>query len=195
MSGGRPAVLPIAAAALALLGGCERARQDMYDQPRYKPLAEAVAADGSSSARPLPEGSVVHARGAIADTSSGTLGVSTAIAEREAGSAASQPYALTRALLRRGRERYTIWCTPCHSATGDGDGRIVRRGFPRPPSLHDERLHQAGDRQLFDTITRGYGVMAPYDDVISAPDRWAIVAYVRALQLSQGAAPAQAAGR
>src|SRR5205814_4417591 len=94
---------------------------------------------------------------------------------------------VTPQLLRRGQQRYTIYCVPCHSALGDGDGPVVRRGFPRPPSYHEPQLREAPDRRLFDVITEGYGIMASYADRVPADDRWAIVAYIRALQLSQHA--------
>jgi mono/diheme cytochrome c family protein len=89
------------------------------------------------------------------------------------------------ALLHRGQERYTIYCAPCHSPVGDGDGMMPRRGFPHPPSYHDDRLRQAPDRHFYDVMTNGYGIMRPYADRVPPEDRWAIVAYIRALQLSQ----------
>jgi mono/diheme cytochrome c family protein len=95
------------------------------------------------------------------------------------------------ALLQRGQERYSIYCLPCHSPVGDGDGRVVRRGFPRPPNYHEERLRAAPDQHFFDVITHGYGVMHSYADRVPPQDRWAIVAYIRALQLSQHAEVAQ----
>jgi mono/diheme cytochrome c family protein len=92
---------------------------------------------------------------------------------------------MTMQVLQRGRERFDIFCAPCHSPVGDGDGMVARRGFPHPPSYHDERLRSAPDRHFFDVMTQGYGVMKPYANRIDARDRWAIVAYIRALQLSQ----------
>ena len=88
-------------------------------------------------------------------------------------------------LLHRGQERFNIYCAPCHSPVGDGDGMVVRRGFPAPPSYHIDRLRQAPARDFYDVMTNGYGVMRPYSDRVSPEDRWAIVAYIRALQLSQ----------
>jgi mono/diheme cytochrome c family protein len=96
-----------------------------------------------------------------------------------------------RGLLARGRQRYEIYCLPCHSPVGDGDGPVVRRGFPHPPSYHAPRLRDAPDRHFFDVITNGYGIMHPYADRVAPPDRWAIVAYIRALQLSQHAQASQ----
>ena len=97
------------------------------------------------------------------------------------------PYPVDLALLKRGQDRYMIYCVPCHSPAGDGDGLVVRRGFPPPPSYHQDRLRNAPDRHLYDVISKGYGVMVPYGDRVEPADRWAIVAFIRALQLSQHA--------
>ena len=94
---------------------------------------------------------------------------------------------LTEALLRRGREQFDVFCSPCHGRAGDGNGMIVQRGMPRPPSLDVERLRSADDQHLFDVMTSGYGIMYAYAERVPPQDRWAIVAYIRALQLSQGA--------
>jgi mono/diheme cytochrome c family protein len=175
-----------AATCVLVLPGCERGMQNMYDQPRYKPLRPSpFFADGNSS-RPLPPGTVVHSSGPFAGTSSGRVGMEDAEA-RDAASAAQHPGAVTAELLRRGQDRYTIYCAPCHSALGDGDGRIVRRGFPHPPSYHIDRLRNAPDRHLFDVMTQGYGIMYSYADRLDPRDRWAVVAYIRALQRSQQA--------
>ena len=104
------------------------------------------------------------------------------------------PPAVTLALLKRGQERFNIYCAPCHSPLGDGDGMVPRRGFPHPPSYHDERLRQAPDRHFYDVMTNGYGIMYSYADRVTPEDRWAIVAYIRALQRSQGARVASNAG-
>jgi mono/diheme cytochrome c family protein len=101
--------------------------------------------------------------------------------------AAASPPPATPALLARGRERFDIYCAPCHGLAGDGDGVIVAHGFPRPPSYHDRRLLTAPAQQLYDVITKGYGVMYSYAASVEPRDRWAIVAYVRALQLSRHA--------
>jgi hypothetical protein len=128
-----------------------------------------------------------YSQGPFAGTSSGRKGTDEVSRNIAAVDAQSNPYPVTMQLLLRGRQRYEIYCMPCHSAVGDGDGLIARRGFPHPPSYHDERLRQAPDRHFFDVVTNGYGVMYPYADRVDAPDRWAIVAYIRALQLSQHA--------
>jgi mono/diheme cytochrome c family protein len=169
-----------------LLAGCERLMRNMYDQPRLDPgEASSLFADGKAS-RPPPPGSVAHAMGDLAATSSGRHGDDVP-AQLQAAQAAMALPPVTAELLRRGQERYSIYCLPCHSPLGDGDGPIVRRGFPAPPSYHQQRLRQAPDRHFYDVITQGYGVMVPYADRVAPDDRWAIVAYIRALQLSQHA--------
>jgi mono/diheme cytochrome c family protein len=97
------------------------------------------------------------------------------------------PMQITSQVLDRGRERYDIYCSPCHGATGDGKGIVVRRGFPAPPSYHIPRLRNAPAGHFFDVMTRGYGVMYSYASRVTPEDRWAITAYIRALQLSQDA--------
>ncbi len=190
-------------AALAL-GGCERAMHDMYDQPRYKPLApSSLFADGNSARMP-PPGSMPSTEGTAADTSSGragrVIGVPAAgpalpldeqghdLAQGDVGQQRSaSPMPMTMALLQRGQERFDIDCAPCHGRSGNGDGMIVKRGFPAPPSYHSQRLREAPDSHFYQVITHGYGVMYPYADRVDPPDRWAITAYIRALQLSQHA--------
>ncbi len=95
------------------------------------------------------------------------------------------PFPVTREILERGRERYNMFCSPCHGFSGDGDGMIVQRGFRRPPSLHDDRLRTAPAGHFFDVITNGFGAMYPYGYRVPPRDRWAIIAYMRALQLSR----------
>ena len=174
--------------AVLLLAACEKARQDMYDQPKYKPLAASSLFEDGSSARTPPAAPLPYAKGPFSGTSSGRIGSEAVAKEAAAQDAPTNPYPVTPQLLVRGQERYSIYCLPCHSAVGDGDGWITRRGFPHPPSYHEERLRQAPDRHFFDVITNGYGIMYPYADRVEPADRWAIVAYIRALQLSQHAA-------
>lgn len=95
--------------------------------------------------------------------------------------------ALNLALLQRGRERFDIYCSPCHARLGDGNGMVVQRGFPQPPSFHSDRLRTAPTAHIYDVITNGYGAMYSYAGRVSPPDRWAIAAYIRALQQSQQA--------
>ena len=168
----------IAAALLAALAlaGCEKAVRNMYEGSRLKPLAPSKQFDDGAAERQPVQGTVAHARGVLAGTSSARTGAEGEVAV---------PPALTLALLQRGRERYDIHCAPCHSPLGDGDGIVARRGFPHPPSFHLDRLRAAPDRHFYDVIAEGYGVMHAHGDRIAREDRWAIVAYIRALQLSQ----------
>jgi len=92
---------------------------------------------------------------------------------------------ITRALLQRGQERFEIYCAVCHGLAGYGDGQIVQRGFPAPPSYHSDRLRRVSNQHIYDVITQGYGVMYSYAQRVAPPDRWAIVAYIRTLQASQ----------
>ena len=171
---------------LLLLSGCERVMRDMYEQPRLDPgEPSTLFPNGKASRAPVP-GTVLRAMGDLAATSSGRRG-EREVAERVAAYEATTLPPVTEQLLRRGQQRYTIYCLPCHSPVGDGDGPVVRRGFPAPPSYHQPRLREAPDRYFFEVITHGYGVMVPYADRVTPEDRWAIVAYIRALQLSQHA--------
>jgi hypothetical protein len=165
---------------LMLLAGC---RQDMHDQPRYEPLEPSTFfADGRSS-RPLVEGTV--ARGYLRlDELLNTGKVNGELSE-------TLPFAVTRELLQRGQERYNIYCTPCHDHVGNGQGMIVQRGLRPPPAFHIERLRAAPIGHFFDVITNGYGAMTNYAAEVAAADRWAIAAYIRALQLSQHAEVAE----
>jgi hypothetical protein len=167
-------------------------RQDMHDQPKYIPLrSSGLFADGRS-ARPIPAGTVP--RGHLdADTVFYT-------GKKPDGTFIDTfPFHLTKSVLLRGQQRYNTFCSPCHDRIGSGLGMVVRRGFRRPPSYHIDRLRQAPDGYFFDVITAGFGAMPDYSAEIQAADRWAIVAYIRALQLSQTATvdevPADARGQ
>ena len=172
----RPAAL--LAAALLLIGtaGCEL-RQAMYNQEKYEPLeASAFFADGMSF-RPQVEGTV--ARGQLMLDEHFYQGtVQGQLAE-------TLPVPVDRPLLARGRERYNIFCAPCHDRTGAGNGLIVQRGLKQPESFHQERLREAPVGHFYDVITNGFGVMYSYASRIPVADRWAIVAYLKVLQLSQ----------
>ena len=160
----------------ALLAGC---RADMQDQPRYEPnSASHFFADGRAD-RPSVAGAVP--RGAFHDDPPYYEG------KRDGAFVAELPIPVSKELLARGRERYDINCSPCHSRVGDGNGMIVQRGYKRPPSFHIERLRSAPAGYFFDAITHGFGVMPSYAAQVPVADRWAIVAYVRALQLSEHA--------
>jgi hypothetical protein len=156
--------------------GC---RQDMHDQPKQKPLARSdFYADGRAG-RPLVEGTV--ARGHLKDGSVFYTG------KTEAGLAESLPMPVTPELLRRGQTRYQTYCAPCHGRAGYGDGMIVRRGFKAPSSFHVDRVRAMPVGWFFDVATSGFGSMSDYSAQVSVADRWAIAAYIRALQLSQNA--------
>jgi mono/diheme cytochrome c family protein len=172
-----PTILSLLLAA-ALLTGC---RQDMQDQPKYIPLRPSSFFDDGRSERPLVDGTV--ARGHLdADAAfyTGTV---------DGKPVDAFPFPITRAVLERGQERFDIYCSPCHDRLGTGNGMIARRGFSHPPpqSYHIDRLRQAPVGYFFDVITNGVGAMPDYGAQIEARDRWAIVAYVRVLQLSQNA--------
>lgn len=174
-------------ATAGLLAGCDRSERDMLRQPRHGQGAASPLFPDGAATRPPPADAVPHAIGTAAATSGGRRGTA-AIAAREADeSRQSLPARPPRSMLVRGEERYTIYCMPCHSATGDGDGPVVERGYPRPPTLHSDALRDAGDRRIYDVIAHGRGLMYPMADRIDPADRWAIVAFVRALQLSRHA--------
>jgi mono/diheme cytochrome c family protein len=176
-----------------LAAGC---RQDMHDQPKLKPLrASTFFADGRGSRYPvegtiarghLNEDRVLYEGRAPKEPAEGATGEA-ADKGGEANLVDYLPFPATAAVLARGQERYDIYCSPCHARTGEGDGMIVRRGFRTPPSLHSERVRTAKLGHIYDVITNGLGAMPSYAPQIKPRDRWAIVAYVRALELSQGA--------
>jgi hypothetical protein len=160
-----------------LLGGCESGMHEMYDQPKNKPHTPSpLFADGSAS-RPQVPGTVPYSAGARAGASSGRYGAVTLVPPAapvtgvdaqgkplaQGGAAAApgfaNPLPITPALLARGQNRFNIFCAPCHSRAGDGDGMIARRGFPAPPSYHTARLRNAPDSHFYDVISHGYGVM------------------------------------
>jgi hypothetical protein len=170
--------------AIVATAGC---RIDMHVQPRQNPLSKSDFFVDQRSARPRVEGTV--ARGQLHEDTylyTGKLG-------NNPGD--YMPFPVTVQVLERGRERYNIYCAPCHSRVGDGNGFIPARGFARqPPSFHIDRLERAPVGYLYGVITEGYGIMPDYSSQIPAEDRWNIVAYVRALQLSQHATVADAQG-
>jgi Cytochrome C oxidase, cbb3-type, subunit III len=165
---------------LAAVGVLSACRLDMQVQPRLNPLAESNFFADKRGARPLVEGTV--ARG---DLRADTYFYTGKIGNNDGD---SMPFPVTKEVLERGRQRYDIYCSPCHSPLGDGNGFIPSRGFSRtPPSYHIPRLQKAPLGHFFDVMTNGYGIMLDYSSQISPRDRWAIVAYIRALQLSQNA--------
>ena len=183
----RAASAGLALLPLFLLAGCEKGMQNMYQQPRYNTFAPSPLWNDGGAARLPVAGTEISARGPFAVSSSGRAGYEVAQQWDRDAHSVTNPYPLSMALLERGHERFDIYCAPCHGPLGDGDGYIVRRGFPAPPSFHIERLRNAPDRHFVDVLTYGYGLMYPYADRVSPSDRWAIVTYIRALQLSQHA--------
>ena len=183
MSGHRGAAGFVAVCGLLLVSGC---RQDMHNQPKYRPLqASAFFRDGSSARAPI-EGTIAR----------GTLQEDEAFFTGKTGGApvADLPFAVDEQVLARGQQRYNIYCTPCHDATGAGKGMVVQRGYRPPPSFHDERLRTAAAGHYFDVMTNGFGAMPDYRAQIAPRDRWAIVAYIRALQLAQRATTSDVPG-
>ena len=165
----------VCAIALVLLSaGCGSLLQDMATQPKNRPLSPSdFFADGRSE-RPVVENTVAH--GAIADDE--------LFVPKDSN---NFPLPVDAALLERGQGRYKIFCSPCHGLQGDGNGLVAMRGMKHPPTFHQDRLRQAPNGYFFDNITNGFGAMYSYSAQIPPRDRWAIIAYVRALQLSRNA--------
>lgn len=175
---GRPVdhleILLASSAILLATAGCAR---DMEDQPRYEPLESSDFFDDGMSARPRVDGTVARGHLELDDHFYEGM-VDGQLAEKI-------PLEVDQALLQRGQARYNIFCANCHDRVGTGRGMVVQRGFPQPPSYHTPRLRGVPDGHIYNVITNGLGRMAPYGPYIPPADRWAIVAYVRALQLSQ----------
>ena len=185
-------------ASLWLILICVGCRRDMQDQPKIKPLrGTTFFGDGLSSRQPI-EGTIP--RGYLREDSefytgkkSRASGTATPAPQQTAGAQQNSfpddieefPIAVTKEVVLRGRERYDIFCSACHGLTGNGDGMIVRRGFRRAASFNDDRLRKAPVGHFFDAMTNGWGAMPSYAPQIAVQDRWAIVAYIRALQASQ----------
>jgi Cytochrome C oxidase, cbb3-type, subunit III len=173
----KPSVVAIMFIAIALFSAC---RLDMQVQPKQNPFSRSDFYTDQRSERPPVEGTV--ARGQLRDDTyfyTGKLG-------NNPGD--YMPFPVTKEVLDRGRERYNIYCSPCHSIVGDGNGFIPSRGFSRtPPSFHIARLQKAPLGYFYDVITNGFGIMSDYSSQIPPRDRWNIVSYIRALQLSQNA--------
>jgi cytochrome c553 len=165
--------------ALAILCMLTACRRDMFNQPKSNPLRESDFFQDGSASRPLPPHTI--ARGNLQNDEAfytGMIGTNLVM---------TFPMPVTRETLKRGQQRFEINCVPCHGKTGDGNGIVVQRGFPAPPSYHIERLRNAPVGHFFDVMTRGYGVMYSYATRVTPEDRWAIAAYIRALQLSENA--------
>jgi mono/diheme cytochrome c family protein len=175
--GGR--AVPLILTALAFTSGC---RRDMMNEPRAKTFSESDFFKDGTNARPLPLHTV--ARENVPESEAFSTGLTNGVYVTQL------PMKVTPELLARGRERFDAFCSECHGRLGDGQGAVVQRGFPLPPSYHLERLRNAPLGHFFDVMTNGYGAMASYATQVEPRDRWAIAAYIRALQLSQNAKPA-----
>jgi mono/diheme cytochrome c family protein len=162
------------AAAVLIVAGC---RQDMHDAPRYEAFEASDTFADKRASRTAPAGTV--ARGWLRDDQALYTG------KVDGKVVDTFPFAITRADLARGQQRYNIYCTPCHGRLGDGNGMVVQRGLRQAASFHQDRLRQETPGYFFDVITNGFGAMPDYATQIPVEDRWLIVAYVRALQLSQ----------
>jgi len=156
------------------LQGCEL-RQQMYVQQKYRPLGKSDFFADQRMARPLPENVVPRGK----DDDHLYKGMV------DGKPVTTFPFPIGKAEIERGMSRYNIYCSPCHSRTGDGWGMVVQRGFKRPPSFHEARLKGVAITHFFNVITNGLGMMSGYSAQIPAQDRWAIIAYIKALQLSQ----------
>lgn len=156
-------------------------RQDMYNQPKTKPYSQSDFFSNGTSARPIPPNTVQYHQSRENEAYYTGLTNGVLVTQLPA------PVKLTPQLLERGRERFDIYCSVCHGLTGEANGEVVQRGFPAPPTYHSERLRNAPIGHFYDVITNGYGVMYSYASRVEPNDRWAIAAYIRALQLSRGA--------
>lgn len=175
ISGVRKSVALLCGVAM-LLTGC---RLDMHIQPKYLPYQPTTFFGDGRSERPEIPGTI--ARGHLhADELFYTGQENGVVADKF-------PFPITQTDIERGRQRYNIYCTPCHDYTGNGHGMIVQRGFPPPPSFHIQRLREAPAGHFFEVITNGYGAMYSYAARVEPADRWRIAAYIRALQLSEHA--------
>ena len=151
----------------------------MQNQPYKRPLAESDFFADKRSARPLVEGTVARS-----DLRADTYFYTGKIGQDDGN---YMPFPVTAEVMKRGQQRFNIYCSPCHGEMGDGQGMIVQRGLKRPPSYHNDRLRKAPIGYFFDVMTNGFGAMLDYAQQVSPQDRCAIAAYIRALQLSQGA--------
>jgi mono/diheme cytochrome c family protein len=175
----RISVFPLAIASLLTIAGC---RSDMQEMPYQRPLVESSFYADQRSERPIIPGTVAR----------GHLDADTYFYTGRSGNTDGDylPFPVTPQVMVRGQQRFNIYCSPCHGEAGDGNGMIVQRGYKRPPSYHIDRLRRAPIGYFFDVATNGYGKMPDYSEQIEPADRWAIAAYIRALQLSQHATEA-----
>jgi len=171
----RPSLLAGVTLCALGFGGCgQTLRQDMANQPRQNPLSPAQFFADDRSERPMVENTVAH----------GSIAEDALLIPKDSN---AFPLPITVELMQRGQQRYTIFCSPCHGIQGDGRGMVAVRGMKHPPSYHQERLRNEPVGYLYDVVTNGFGAMYGYSAQIPPRDRWAIIAYVRALQLSRNA--------
>jgi mono/diheme cytochrome c family protein len=163
---------------ISVMSGCD-IRQGMYNQPKNKENGASTFFKDKRNNRPIPVGTV--ARGQLHDDTQLYQGLV------DGRPAETFPFPITADILKRGQERFNIYCSVCHDAAGTGNGVVVKRGFKQPPSYHEDRLRNASPGYFVDVMTRGFGAMSSYAAQIKPEDRWAIAAYIRALQLSQNA--------
>jgi mono/diheme cytochrome c family protein len=159
---------------LFAIAGCGTLRQDMANEPRENPLSPSSFFKDDRSARPLIDNTVMR----------GTIALDPLFIPKDSN---AFPLPLTQELLARGQDRYNIFCSPCHGLQGDGNGMVAMRGMKHPPTYHQDRLRNVPVGYLFDVITNGFGAMNDYSMQLTPRDRWAVVSYVRALQLSRNA--------
>jgi mono/diheme cytochrome c family protein len=169
----RSRLLPFALCLLPFVASC---RQDMHDAPTYRPYRSSTLFPDGASARPLVTGAV--ARGFLREDDHLYAG------KVNGQPATSFPFPITGDDLDRGQQRFNIYCSPCHGRTGEGNGMVVQRGYKQAANYHIDRLRQAPVGYLFDVITNGFGAMPDYRMQITPEDRWRVIAYIRALQLS-----------
>ena len=166
-------------ATVALLFTAAGCRQDMHDQPKYQPLERSSFFEDGRASRPLLAGTI--ARGHLREDEHLYTGKS------GKDPVSTFPFPISEKVIKRGQERFNIYCSPCHDRIGTGLGMVVRRGMRQPPSYHNDRLREAPVGYFYDVITNGFGAMADYSAQVEPADRWAIVAYIRVLQRSQHA--------
>jgi len=174
----RSLLIVFTAACLFFAAGCDHFRQDMATQPKNKPLSPSGFFSDGRSERPLVANTV--ARGSIANDE--------LFVPKDSN---KFPLPVNLELLEHGQERYNIFCSPCHGLQGDGNGMVAMRGMKHPPSYHQDRLRQVPNGYLYDVVSNGFGQMLDYSAQIPPRDRWAIIAYIRALQLSRNAPVAE----
>jgi mono/diheme cytochrome c family protein len=185
-----PARIPLMGACLLLIAIGSGCSQKMANQPKYRPLRMSDFYGDGLSGRPLVEGTVP--RGYLKSDSQFYTGKNPAPVPQSGKAPAVAdvdrfPFPITAEILNRGQERFNIFCSPCHDRLGTGEGMVAKRGFRHPPSYHTEQLRKAAVGHFYDVMTNGFGAMPDYSAQVSPRDRWAIAAYIRALQLSQNA--------